>query len=305
MCRPLPSQEEDTIDTTESQKALKEIPVPKSQPQERATGGVSFRLPAAYIRAPGQRALAEQLKKIWDIDPAGFGFLIGLNKGDRGYTGPPIDEALFERVIDRFEKAVVKDVLPQLPAVTPQLTPLVPDASLIPVMHTWWIERRKQLAMPLVRLLRPPPDPEDPDTTGVAFRPREVAGVKRFRSNNKKSFTLMAQLRDEFLRLRQLLELVRRRERMKRDLHRTAGEYMEAAHRTLMHRFVRQRDPRASWKGEMEENHPRAIGHRKGGGGGGAAPRRTPPRSAATRSGIRTAAGSRRGSTRATRLLRI
>ena len=50
-------------------------------------------------------------------------------------------------------------------------------------------------------------DPEDPDTTGVAFRPREQAGVKRQRTNNKKTFALMTQLRDEFRRLRQILEL--------------------------------------------------------------------------------------------------
>ena len=56
------------------------------------------------------------------------------------------------------------------------------------------VERRKQLAMPLIRSLRPPPDPEDPDTTGVAFRPREQAGVKRQRTNNKKTFALMTQL---------------------------------------------------------------------------------------------------------------
>ena len=70
-------------------------------------------------------------------------------------------------------------------------------------MYAWGVERRKQLAMPLIRSLRPPPDPEDPDTTGVAFRPREQAGVKRQRTNNKKTFALMTQLRDEFRRLRQ------------------------------------------------------------------------------------------------------
>ena len=70
--------------------------------------------------------------------------------------------------------------------------------------------------------------------------------MKRQRTNNKKTFALMTQLRDEFRRLRQILELVKRRERLKRDFHAAAGEYTEAAHRTLLNRLVRQRtDPRA------------------------------------------------------------
>jgi len=117
--------------------------------------------------------------------------------------------------------------------------------------------------MPLVRCLRPAPDPDDPDTTGVAFRPREKEGARRSRSNNKKTFTLMAQLRDEFLRLRQLLEHVHHREKLKLEFHRAAGEYTEAAHRTLLNRLVRQRqDPRATWKDdELTEEPGNQSGH--------------------------------------------
>ena len=63
---------------------------------------------------------------------------------------------------------------------------IVPDIGVIKAAYEWWVVRRKQLAMPLIRELRPAPDPEDPDTTGVAFRPREKEGIVRFRSNNKK-----------------------------------------------------------------------------------------------------------------------
>ena len=49
--------------------------------------------------------------------------------------------------------------------------------------------------------------------TQIVVRVKE--GARRHRSNNKKTFTLMSQLRDEFRRLRQLLELVRRREQLK------------------------------------------------------------------------------------------
>ena len=190
----------------------------------------------------------------WDLDPAGFRFLNALNRGEKGYTGPAVTEELMERIVDSFEKAVKQETVPPLATLEEQLASLVTDATVTKAMYAWWVERRKQLAMPLIRSLRPPPDPEDPDTTGVAFRPREQAGVKRQRTNNKKTFALMTQLRDEFRRLRQILELVKRRERLKRDFHAAAGEYTEAAHRTLLNRLVRQRtDPRAVFKDDLEE----------------------------------------------------
>ena len=190
----------------------------------------------------------------WDLDPAGFRFLNALNRGEKGYTGPALTEELMERIIDRFEKSVKQETVPPFATLEEQLSSMVTDATVTKAMYAWWVERRKQLAQPLIRSLRPPPDPEDPDTTGVAFRPREQAGVKRQRTNNKKTFALMTQLRDEFRRLRQILELVKRRERLKRDFHCAAGEYTEAAHRTLLNRLVRQRtDPRAVFKDDLEE----------------------------------------------------
>ena len=122
----------------------------------------------------------------WDIDPAGVRFLKALNAGEKGYTGGPVSEDLMERVIDSFEKSVKNEQLPPLATLEEQLSSIVPDVAVTKAMYAWWVERRKQLAQPLIRSLRPPPDPEDPDTTGVAFRPREKEGVRRMRSNNKK-----------------------------------------------------------------------------------------------------------------------
>ena len=95
-----------------------------------------------------------------------------------------------------------KEILPKPDALQATLAPLLPDPSLVKIVHSWWVARRKYLAMPLVRKLRPEPDPDDPNTTEVAFRPREKEGQRKQRSNNKKTFTMMAQLRDEFHRLR-------------------------------------------------------------------------------------------------------
>ena len=155
------------------------------------------------------------------------------------------------------------DVLPELAALHKQLDSLTPDPSALDVLFEWWVQRRKQLAMPLIRGLRPAPDPEDPDTTGVAFRPREEEGVRRMRSNNKKTYNLMASLHDEFSRLTQLCELIKRRERLKLDHHQASGEYREVAHRHLLHRLHRQRTGQGGWKDDLDEERP-IISHKKG-----------------------------------------
>jgi len=180
-------------------------------------------------------------------------------------SGPSVEEAAFEKVIDRFEKAVKADVLPELGALRSQLSSIVPNPVVIDVAYDWWVQRRKQLAMPLTRGLRLPPDPEDPDTTGVAFRPREKEGVRRLRSNNKKTYNLMASLHDEFNQLHRLCESIKRRERLKLDLHQASGEYIEVAHRTLVHRLHRQRTGQGTWKDDLDESEmsrPSAV-HKK------------------------------------------
>ncbi|KAL3910376.1 MAG: hypothetical protein SGPRY_009079, partial [Prymnesium sp.] len=188
----------------------------------------------------------------WDIDADGFRFVKALNRGEKGYSGPAVDEAVFEMLIDRFEKAVRADLLPDLPSLEQRLASLVPESSLIGLAYDWWVGRRKALAMPLLRELRPPPDPEDPDTTGVAFRPREKEGTRRMRSNNRKTYNLMAQLHGELVRLQTLAERIKQRELTKLELHRANGDYTEAAHRTLVNRLSRQRSG-GVWKDDLEE----------------------------------------------------
>ena len=286
---PIHSQEEDTINTEKDQARLKDIPVPISIAQTRVEGTDCFELPKEHIKAPPPTTQWPTSTGVyeaddpvdWDIDPAGNRFLKLLNKGEKGYAGPPLEEALFEKIIDRFEKAVKDGVMPELSGLQANLSPLVADASVIDVAYAWWLERRKFLAMPLIRKFRPAPDPEDPDTTGVAFRPREKEGVRRLRSNNKKTYNLMASLHDEFTRLKSLCDLVKRRERLKMEFHQASGEYVEAAHRTLLHRLHRQRTGQGGWKDDLEDEGTRpAVSHKKGassgamGGGSGAmAPR--------------------------------
>jgi len=267
----MPLQDEDTINQSSAESArLKEIPVPVSLPQTQSEGTISFMLPKDFIRAPPpwktpENGLVGTDDPVdWDMDPYAFRFLCDINQG-KLYSGPSVAEAIFEKVIDRFEKAVKADVLPELGALRSQLSSIVPNPVLIDVAYDWWVQRRKQLAMPLTRGLRLPPDPEDPDTTGVAFRPREKEGVRRLRSNNKKTYNLMASLHDEFNQLHRLCESIKRRERLKLDFHQASGEYIEVAHRTLVHRLHRQRTGQAGWKDDLDDSEmgrPSAV-HKK------------------------------------------
>ena len=173
---------------------LKDIPVPVSVAQKRVEGTSTFELPKEHLRAPAAWVVpksngvevANDDPVDWDMDPVSFRFLSALNRSEKGYSGAAVDESVFEKIVDRLEKAVKSDVLPELAALRGQLATVAPDAAVVDTCYEWWVTRRKQLAMPLIRGLRPPPDPEDPDTTGVAFRPREKEGVRRMRSNNKK-----------------------------------------------------------------------------------------------------------------------
>lgn len=265
------------VTSKEESQRLKDIPVPVSVAQKRSEGTSTFTLPKEFLRAPlpwaapkaGGAPVADDDPVDWDVDPAGFRFLRQLNKGEKEYKGPELEESKFEKIIDRFEKSVKADVLPELDALRAALGGIGPDPSVIDACYAWWVQRRKQLAMPLIRGLRPPPDPEDPDTTGVAFRPREKEGVRRLRSNNKKTYALMASLHDEFTRLKSLCDLIKRRERLKVDFHQASGEYTEAAHRTLLHRLHRQRTGQGGWKDDLDMGDDAAaarapVSHKKG-----------------------------------------
>ena len=242
---------EETINTVQEQEKLKEIPVPKSKAEERVIGTTTFTLPPGeFLKSVPPENPHTTSRVLWHIDMPGYRFLKELNGGSvAGYSGPKIEEPVFELLIDRLEKAVRtdkssnKEVKPTCADMESQLAASVPDgaASVIKVVYGWWERRRKELAMPLVRELRPPPDPADEEIQFVAFRPREEEGARKMRTNNKKTFAMMEKLRDEFRRLQQICELIKRRERLKLAFHQAAGEYTEAAHRTITHRLARAR----------------------------------------------------------------
>ena len=264
---------EETINTVQEQEKLKEIPVPKSKAEERVIGTTTFTLPPGeFLKSVPPENPHTTARVLWHIDMPGYRFLKELNGGSvAGYSGPKIEEPVFELLIDRLEKAVRtdkssnKEVKPTCADMESQLAASVPDgaASVIKVVYGWWERRRKELAMPLVRELRPPPDPADEEIQFVAFRPREEEGARKMRTNNKKTFAMMEKLRDEFRRLQQICELIKRRERLKLAFHQAAGEYTEAAHRTITHRLARARAGGAATFDDFDDEPQRKPSHKK------------------------------------------
>ena len=264
---------EETINTVQEQEKLKEIPVPKSKAEERVIGTTTFTLPPGeFLKSVPPENPHTTARVLWHIDMPGYRFLKELNGGSvAGYSGPKIEEPVFELLIDRLEKAVRtdkssnKEVKPTCADMESQLAASVPDgaASVIKVVYGWWERRRKELAMPLVRELRPPPDPADEEIQFVAFRPREEEGARKMRTNNKKTFAMMEKLRDEFRRLQQICELIKRRERLKLAFHQAAGEYTEAAHRTITHRLARARAGGAANFDDFDDEPQRKPSHKK------------------------------------------
>ncbi|GAM24942.1 hypothetical protein SAMD00019534_081170 [Acytostelium subglobosum LB1] len=120
----------------------------------------------------------------------------------------------FETIIDKFEKELYNhgqcDVA-KAEQICKGMKPNVAQA-----LHTYWMEKRKTRSTLIRRLLRPP-DREDPSPY-KAFRPREVElKQKKARKNDQASFNKMNTLRQEFERARTLLEMLKKRERLKKD----------------------------------------------------------------------------------------
>jgi hypothetical protein len=92
-------------------------------------------------------------------------------------------------------------------------------SDVLKMIYNHWREKRRRERIPLIYRLLKPPDPEDPSPYR-AFRHRgEEEKLKRKgRKNDQSSLVKMKQLRLEMERARTILEMIKKRERQKKEV---------------------------------------------------------------------------------------
>eukprot|EP00656_Telonema_subtile_P001317 TRINITY_DN1059_c0_g3_i1.p1 TRINITY_DN1059_c0_g3~~TRINITY_DN1059_c0_g3_i1.p1 ORF type:complete len:419 (+),score=58.49 TRINITY_DN1059_c0_g3_i1:143-1399(+) len=128
----------------------------------------------------------------------------------------------FEVIMDRLEHAARGGNLELDTALKLSFGRKPESASTITKIYDYWQVRRGKLsnnaAKALLHRYRILKNHDDPDVNAV-FRPREREYVtrKKVRKNDKKSFQRMRELRLNFDRARTVLELMKQREKLKKD----------------------------------------------------------------------------------------
>jgi len=149
----------------------------------------------------------------YDLEPDDYDFLEKLNTA----AGKKVlGESKLELIMDRLEKESAKlDKLPSFQEVESLGSAVRP--AVFQQIYNHWLGRRKRLRTPLNTRFLKPPDPEDPSPYR-AFRIRtEDLKKKKFKKNDENSYLKLKQLRREFEHARTLLEMIKKREKLKRD----------------------------------------------------------------------------------------
>jgi enhancer of polycomb-like protein len=156
----------------------------------------------------------------YDMDSEDENFLNQINANKK-----ILSEAKFEYLIDRFEKETDKNGdIPSFELVE-QLIPF--KNQILQIIYNYWIDKRKKFKIPLNYRFLKPPDPDDPSPY-KAFRPRTEEKLKRkYRKNDQTSLVRMKQLRQEMERARMLLEMIKKRERLKKERIQIIKEILE------------------------------------------------------------------------------
>eukprot|EP01119_Soliformovum_irregulare_P002872 TRINITY_DN1312_c0_g2_i1.p1 TRINITY_DN1312_c0_g2~~TRINITY_DN1312_c0_g2_i1.p1 ORF type:complete len:423 (+),score=121.37 TRINITY_DN1312_c0_g2_i1:77-1345(+) len=127
----------------------------------------------------------------------------------------------FEFLMDRFEKEASKTPGRLPPFVNIQSMFPDEDLKMLKSIYDWWMQKRKKnLGHPLNTRFIVPPDPDDPDPF-KPFRVRtelEKAMRKKSRKNDTNTLTRMRHLRQEMERVRTILEMMKKREKIKQDI---------------------------------------------------------------------------------------
>uniref|UniRef100_A0A6Q2XHF7 Enhancer of polycomb homolog n=1 Tax=Esox lucius TaxID=8010 RepID=A0A6Q2XHF7_ESOLU len=146
-----------------------------------------------------------------------------LNRLNRKMEIKPIQ---FETMVDRLEKASAN----QLVTITEAKLLLNEDDYLLKSVYDYWVRKRKNCRGPsLIPLIKQ--EKRDGSTNNdayVAFRRRtEKMQTRKNRKNDEASYEKMLKLRREFSRTVTILEMIKRREKSKRELLHLTLEVVE------------------------------------------------------------------------------
>lgn len=129
---------------------------------------------------------------------------------------------IFELMIDTFERAAMGGTLEMATAEKLQFARNKLSTTVIQSVYEWWNTKRNKLSNSWSKALllryRALKNQDDADPN-VVFRPREreYNTRKKTRKNDKKSFQKMVELRLNFERTRNILELMKQREKLKQE----------------------------------------------------------------------------------------
>lgn len=206
-----------------------DIPIPHWELVKGYMTPGHFRRPTSYIRArvnDGEDFDAETVD--YDLESDDDRFILEMKA-----KGHNISPDVLEKCIDRLEKETARlrhmkdgfatDDVIAAPAVMMTVmaaaaaghgpTPSPAEAQMV---YQHWLARRRKWGKALLRQFVEPPSMNDPDPK-VAFRPRHKTFHRSRRRNDIGSLRKLREIRSGLDRLQMILELIRRRERLKEE----------------------------------------------------------------------------------------
>lgn len=210
-----------------------------------------FVRPQSYIKHKDKAPDEVQELIEYDMDHIDEEFLATLNAGGKNL----LPEAKFELMIDRLEKECER-LDQHIPHVDQLERILGSRNSITQAVYAYWVNRRKHSKMPLLYRFLRPPDPEDPSPYH-AFRPRTDPDKfkRKGRKNDQSSLGRMKQLRLEMERARTLFEMIKKRERLKRDMMEAAIEMFDTQLLDVRHHI----ETNAEYKDEDDEEEEEEV----------------------------------------------
>eukprot|EP01112_Ceratiomyxa_fruticulosa_P005894 TRINITY_DN1670_c0_g1_i1.p1 TRINITY_DN1670_c0_g1~~TRINITY_DN1670_c0_g1_i1.p1 ORF type:complete len:379 (+),score=85.53 TRINITY_DN1670_c0_g1_i1:236-1372(+) len=209
-----------SLDMTSENKQIVDIPIPivnLVEDYDQFDDPLPFTQGTHPIFYPDQTQEEIDMKIEYDMDTEDESWLQSHNKTltDRSLF---LNEDNFELIVDRCEKEA--EYRPKEPLTIQKLGSLckgIRSNSLAAVLTYWQGKRERRKNSSQIRRFLKPPAHDDPSPY-VAFRPRgREKKLKTYRKNDQPSLLRMKKLRLEVERGRTLLEMVKKREKMKQD----------------------------------------------------------------------------------------